>query len=155
MCSTIFTLATRIFDSFMDRFLMFLKIALIWCLISTVFTWIINTFMDNFYMVLKMDSLCSLIVTLVTGKFYPFMDRFLILLKTTLFCCLILDILTRNVLKITRILIKCQPAPLAVFSMPDKYTGYFLIIRAYYYIIPQYFAVFFSPDKSLINAFLK
>ena len=139
----------------MHNFYMLLKACSVCSLIVTLVTGIFYTFMERFLMNPKTALCCCLIPTVFTGIFYPFMDRFLMLLKTTLFCCLILDILTRNVLKITRILIKCQPAPLAVFPMPDKYTKYFLIIRAYYYIIPQYFAVFFSPDKSLINALLK
>ena len=78
----------------MNRFLVWLKIAMLRSLIITLVTRIFNTFMNRFSVPLKMALCCEIIVTLVTRRLYTFVDCFLMLLKIVLFCRLISAVFT-------------------------------------------------------------
>ena len=86
----IVTFVTKIFYTFMNRFLVSLKTALYCSLIITLITRIFYTFMNRLLMGLKTAPCCSLIVTLITRIFHTFMDCFLMSLKIACISCLIL-----------------------------------------------------------------
>ena len=90
----IFTLVTRIFYTFMDRFFMSPKSALLCELLVTPVTGILNTFMDRFFVLPKCHKNFELFVTLVTVIPNTLVDRFHMGLKTILPCSQIITLTT-------------------------------------------------------------